>query len=135
MRIVMDTNVLVSALLSPNGSPARVLALVMDGKVELCVDVRIFAEYEEVLNRSRFKFRRESIDKVLLFIKHETQWLMPTPVDIEMPDADDIPFYETALFADAYRLVTGNKVHFPDEDWIVLPAKFLEEYHKLRHDS
>ena len=56
MRIVLDTNVLVSALLSPHGAPAAVLQLVVTGRVVLCFDARVLSEYREVLRREKFDF-------------------------------------------------------------------------------
>lgn len=55
IRIVLDTNVLLSALLNPQGAPAQVLLLtVLEPDIQLCVSDEIFAEYEEVLHRPKF---------------------------------------------------------------------------------
>jgi putative PIN family toxin of toxin-antitoxin system len=53
-RVVLDTNVIVSALLQPLGLPARILLLFLNDVVQLCVTGDVFAEYEEVLRRPRF---------------------------------------------------------------------------------
>ena len=56
MRIVLDTNVLVSGLLTPFGSSGEIVRMVFSGELILCIDARILSEYKEVLNRPKFKF-------------------------------------------------------------------------------
>ena len=69
MKIVLDTNVLVSGLLQSQGNPAQVLSLVLAGAVQICHDERILAEYKEVLARPRFKFEPKRIREVLAKIQ------------------------------------------------------------------
>ena len=56
MLAVIDTNILVSALWSRNGAPARILSLIISGELIPCYDYRILCEYREVLTRPKFKF-------------------------------------------------------------------------------
>lgn len=128
MRIVLDTNVLVSALLNPNGKPASVLRLVLGREVVLCVDARIFSEYRHVLMRPRFGFRLAYVEALLAFIEYEAISVTPSPLDVAFPDTDDLPFYETALAAKARYLVTGNQVHYPKVEWIITPAVFVNTF-------
>jgi putative PIN family toxin of toxin-antitoxin system len=113
MKIVLDTNVLVSALLSPFGKPASVLASILSGGIEICLDERIFAEYREVLNRPEFRFPKPQIEALLDFFEREGFFVLSPPLSILLPDSDDIPFLEVAVEASADALVTGNKRHYP----------------------
>lgn len=65
MKIVLDTNVIVSGLLKSQGNPAEVLTLALAGAVQVCYDKLIFAEYAEVLARPRFKFDSKRVSEVL----------------------------------------------------------------------
>jgi len=65
MKIVLDTNIVVSGLLQSQGNPARVLTLALVGALQVCHDKRILAEYSEVLARRRFKFDEERVREVL----------------------------------------------------------------------
>lgn len=100
MKIVLDTNVVVSGLLQSLGNPAQVLLLALAGAVQVCHDERILAEYAEVLARPHFKFDPKRVREVLT--KLETDGL---PVDasdqsdLKLPDPDDEPFLAVALAA------------------------------------
>lgn len=113
MRIVLDTNVLVSAFLSPDGAPAQVLTLVLGGEVDLLFDARILAEYEEVLARPRFKLDADDVAEVLRQLEAEGERIAAAPVERQLPDPDDQPFLEVALAGRADAIVTGNPRHFP----------------------
>lgn len=128
MRIVLDTNVLVSALLNPNGAPAAVLAGVLSGGITLLLDNRILFEYEEVLNRPTFGFDIGETRALLDFLGAESENVLAPPVSIELADPGDTPFYEGAVSANARFLVTGNLKHYPEKEWIVSPRHFLKAY-------
>lgn len=132
MRIVLDTNVFVSGLLSPFGPPAEILRLVSAGSVTLCLDARILTEYEEVLARPRFSFDPDAVAALLDYIDERGQTVAARPLDVRLPDPDDEPFLEVALAYGSECLVTGNTAHFPPEtrsDMPVLsPAEFIELY-------
>ncbi len=129
-RIILDTNVLVSALHSSNGNEALVLRLALSGAFKIGVSPAILSEYSEVLERPRFKFSRHQIDA--LFSQLETQAKLVDPAQtLEIsPDESDNRFLECAELIDAEFLVTGNKRHFP-EVWkgtkIVNAREFLEQ--------
>lgn len=130
MKIVLDTNVLVSGLLSPNGIPAQILNLIQSKKVILLIDTRILSEYSAVLRRPKFKFKDEWINPVLDFIKMESETVVPEPVYMDFPDPDDKMFWEVAKSGNALYIVSGNTRHFPDDPLVVTPAEFFEKYVK-----
>ncbi|MBI4229249.1 MAG: putative toxin-antitoxin system toxin component, PIN family [Planctomycetes bacterium] len=113
MRIVLDTNVLVSGLLSPYGPPGELVRMAAAGRLILCHDARILAEYREVLARPKFGFDREHVDAVLVQIHAAGEAVAAGPLPRRLPDPDDEPFLEVALAAGAACLVTGNLRHFP----------------------
>lgn len=113
MRIVLDTNVLVSGLLSPWGAPAVVVRLAVAGELQLAVDPRIVDEYREVLSRPRFGFDPEDVRTILEHLTRESRWVSCRPLPTTLPDPDDEVFLEVALAAGADALVTGNSRHFP----------------------
>jgi putative PIN family toxin of toxin-antitoxin system len=130
MLVVLDTNVLVSALLSPFGPPARVLDLALSGEIRLAYDDRLMAEYREVLARSKFGFAPEDVADLLAFLEADGEPVTARPLPPELPDADDLPFLEVAAQAEA-TLITGNTAHYPTSfrgSVVVLtPAEFLNQ--------
>jgi len=115
MRLwVIDTNVVVSGLLSPHGPSARVLDAVLDGRVKLVYDARILAEYRDVLRRPRLKLARDKITASLNGLQGQTM-VTPSPLAVASPDADDIVFIEAALTTTDKTIVTGNLADYPPE--------------------
>lgn len=113
MKIVLDTNVLVSALLRPQSLPGRVLDLVLARQVALALDVRIFTEYQDVLLRPEFAFSRERVSDLLQFVWQVSERVQAAPLSIRLPDPDDVMFIEVAVSALTDTVVTGNLKHFP----------------------
>jgi uncharacterized protein len=131
MRIVLDTNVLVSALLNPFGKPAVILGLVVEEKVTVCFDARIMAEYFEVLNRPNFGFSSGDVGLLLDFIKETGSLYTPHTATPSLRDPSDAPFAQMCLASNADALVTGNIRHFPGKIGrtpVVNPAGFLERF-------
>lgn len=132
MRVVLDTNVLVSGLLSPFGLPGEIVRLVASGAVTLCFDARILAEYEEVLARPRFGFDPDSVAAFIDYRDFAGETVAAEPLPVRLPDEDDEPFLEVALACGADCLVTGNLAHFPDNTRagvaLLSPAEFVERY-------
>jgi len=140
MKIVLDTNIVVSGLLQSQGNPAQVLTLVLSGAVEVYHDDRILAEYAEVLARPRFKFDPKRIREVLN--KIETDGLAidaSEESNLNLPDPDDEPFLAVALAASADFLVTGNLADYPPDKRrgcaVVSPAAFMEHWRKLQDED
>jgi len=140
MKIVLDTNIVVSGLLSSQGNPAQVLTLALAGAVQACYDERILAEYAEVLARSRFKFDPKRVREVLN--KIETDGLAVDASgesNLDLPDVDDEPFLAVALAVSADFLVTGNLSDYPPDKrrgcTVVSPAAFMEHWRKLQSEG
>lgn len=132
MRVVIDTNVIVSAFLSPYGAPAEILRMAVSGDLDVCFDSRIISEYEEVLKRPKFSFNRESVDDFIDYIRHSGHLSSSEPVSCKLLDSDDEPFIEVAAASKAYYLITGNVKHYPSGSYkgvkIVTPSDFLKKY-------
>ena len=112
MRIVPDTNVLVSALLSPHGPSARILDRSLTGEMTLLVDDRILGAYRCVLPRAKFGFNAPDVRILLTTLEALAEGVSALPVSLELPDSDDLPFLEVAHAGKADALVTGNTRHF-----------------------
>jgi putative PIN family toxin of toxin-antitoxin system len=113
IRVVLDTNVLVSALLQPKSIPAEVLVLALSGKVQLCISDDVFAEYDEVIRRPNLKRPIDVIEMTLEAIRMMARWVKPAARAEACSDPDDNIFLECAEAAHADFLVTGNLRHFP----------------------
>ncbi|HHY06093.1 MAG TPA: putative toxin-antitoxin system toxin component, PIN family [Clostridia bacterium] len=124
LKAVIDTNVLVSALLSPSGKPAKVLDNVLNGSVVMCYDSRMIAECQAVLLRPKFGFAKKLVQQVLSFIIYSGLSIVPISIEAVFTDEDDKKFYEVAKTAEAY-LVTGNVKRFPEEPRVMTPQEFL----------
>ena len=110
---VVDTNVLVSGLLSPFGPPGRIVDALLSRRLRLALDDRIEAEYRDVVARPRLsvaRLRQEAFPATLQFQHH----VAPTPWPYRRPpDEDDTMFLEVALQTSALTVVTGNRRHYP----------------------
>lgn len=112
--LVLDTNVLVSALLSPFGAPGRICDLVLARDFRLAYDDRILLEYERVLLRAKFGFDQRRVEAMLaVFVFQENVSSKPWPLG-PLPDPDDAIFLEVAHTVSA-TLVTGNLRHYPEK--------------------
>ena len=112
-RVVLDTNIIVSALLVPAGTQAAVLLLALQGHVALYVSSPILAEYEEVLRRPRLKLTPQHIQEALAGIRKVAHHVTPTQTLSISAHESDNRFLECADAAQADYLVTGNTRHFP----------------------
>lgn len=127
MLVVIDTNILVSSLWSKSGIPAKIMSLVICGRLVPCYDYRILCEYKNVLSRPIFKFSPSEINALLDFIKHSGRSVIAEPLDDEFVDEEDKKFYEVAKHCGA-TLITGNIKHFPSDEIIMTANDFLEKY-------
>ncbi|HYV07854.1 MAG TPA: putative toxin-antitoxin system toxin component, PIN family [Blastocatellia bacterium] len=112
-RIVLDTNVVVSAHLRARGLEAFVLDLALASKLQLYVSPNILEEYEGVLRRPRFGIDPKKVTESIRLIKKRSKTVKPTHKSTISPDPDDNKFLECAEAAGAGYLVTGNRKHFP----------------------
>lgn len=126
---VIDTNVIVSALLSHNiqSSTYIVFDAILNGKITPIYNEDILNEYLEVLSRDKFPFQKEDIDMVATLIMRSGLKLERTKdIDEIFPDTKDIVFYEVAMSKDDAYLVTDNIKHFPKKPFVVTPAEMVE---------
>ena len=113
LRLVMDTNILVSAALKPDGLQRTVLLLAITKPARLYVTAAVLAEYREVLARPEFKIRKGLRQRLLQLIKSHAQLVTPVGFLRAAKDPDDNKFLECAEAARADYLITGNQRHFP----------------------
>jgi putative PIN family toxin of toxin-antitoxin system len=125
---VLDTNIIVSALLSPQGLPAKLLNLVLNKKLTMVYDNSIFVKYLEVLNRDKFMLDKELVNLIIDFISKEGEYIIAEFQDVQFIDEGDKIFYEVYEGGDVDYLITGNKKHFPNEKSIVTAREFFNEY-------
>ena len=111
-RVVLDTNVVVSALLKPQGREDQVLRLALAGRLLLCVSPQVLAEYGRVLSSPKFKFQPEEVATALRQLEKAGSLFRPERILKISDDEPDNRFYECADAAQAAFLVTGNLRHF-----------------------
>ena len=126
---VIDTNVLVSAMLKWKSIPGKILELTFNGLIVPLVNDEILKEYREVLSRPKFKLTREIVDDLINGIMENSVFANEQSLDEYLPDPKDRVFYEVVMEErkneDAY-LVTGNIKHFPIRPYIVTPREMLD---------
>lgn len=129
IRVVLDTNVVVSALLKPQGAEAATLVLVLKGIVAVGISEPLLAEYKEVLSRPKFKRPAEVVTGLLEDITSIGHVVRPRHTLAVIPHESDNRFLECAETFKAHFLITGNKRHFPHR-WkairIVNAREFIE---------
>jgi len=129
VRVVLDTNVIVSAVLTPDGPCARIVDLLAAGALTVCADDRILAEHDEVLRRPALKIDPGNIEGLLDLVRSAALPVAALPLDVSLPDPDDLLFLEVATAAQAV-LVTGNDRHYPRHSRfdvrILSPREFLD---------
>ena len=125
---VIDTNVIVSALLSSEGNsnPTVVLRETLRGRITPLYNEEILDEYREVLSRDKFNLQKQNVDTVINHVKRSGLKLERTKALNEVfPDPKDIVFYEVTLSKDDAYLVTGNIKHFQQKPFVVTPAEMV----------
>ena len=125
---VIDTNVIVSALLSSEGNsnPTVVLRETLRGRITPLYNEEILDEYREVLSRDKFNLQKQNVDTVINHVKRSGLKLERTKALNEVfPDPKDVVFYEVTLSKDDAYLVTGNIKHFPKKPFVVSPAEMV----------
>ena len=113
MRVVLDTNVLISACWKPGGNESQVVALA--GKFIVCISDAIEAEYREVAHREKFAKHRECLETLIVSIVKAAHRVQPVPTCAACSDPDDNQLLDCALAANAQYIITGNLRHFPAE--------------------
>lgn len=130
MKVVVDTNVLVSGLLCPYSPSGEIVRMLSSGDPLLCFDARILTEYRDVLPRPKFRLDPVKVSVFLDFIEYHGEVSAGAPLSKPLPDRDDEPFLEVAVAGRLECLVTGNISHFPSDRRagvkVVTPRQFLE---------
>lgn len=130
---VIDTNVIVSALLKEGSIPWQILDLVVEEKIIPVFNKEIMAEYEEVLIRNKFGFSPAKIKMTLSLIEDFGREMDPVEIQEKFIHEDDAKFFKIVMSSrilDETYLVTGNIKHFPERDFVVTPAQMLEIINK-----
>ena len=126
----VDTNVIVSALLSKkeNAATVNVIRAMLSGRFIPLYHKEIMEEYEDVLHRNKFHFDEETLQVVLKAVRQYGIEVFPKPTGEILIDMDDLIFYEVAMEKrdDGAFLVTGNQKHYPIRDFIVTPAEMMQ---------
>lgn len=127
--VVIDTNVLVSALLSKhdNAATVQILEAVFNGIIIPVFNDEIIDEYTDVLQRPKFKFDNALVQLLISAIKAHGIFTNQLTTNVTLPDPKDLVFYEVVMAKreDNAYLVTGNSKHFPHEPFIVTPNELL----------
>ncbi len=124
---VIDTNVLVSALMSgnPESNSLKIIRAITEEMIVPLYNDEILEEYSEVLSREKFHFLPEDIRDAINLLKEVGVESNRIEEHEDMPDPKDVVFYEVSLSKDGAYLVTGNKKHFPIKTTVVSPAEMI----------
>ena len=125
---VVDTNVLVSAMLKPKSIPGQIIAEVLTGRIIPILNDAMLEEYEEVLQREKFHFDDKKVRILLEELCKRAVFVEGEQVEGDFPDPKDIVFYEVLMGqrkSDEAYLVTGNLKHFPERYYIVSPREMF----------
>jgi putative PIN family toxin of toxin-antitoxin system len=129
IKVVIDTNILVSALWTNDGKPAKVISLLQSGEIVPYYNAEILQEYIDVLFRPKFKFNRVDIEVLLLRIVRDGISVTAAPTEVHFTDKTDQKFYEVAVQCGA-KLITGNLKHFPKDGIAVSAGDFIQNLEK-----
>lgn len=125
---VIDTNVIVSALITKNSEAAtiHVIRAVLNGQVVPVYNKAILREYEEVLKRKKFHLDESVVDSLISYFMAFGVEEEQIHTDLVFPDEDDRVFYEVSLSNDDAYLVTGNLKHYPRTIKVLTPSEFVK---------
>ena len=127
--VVIDTNVLVSAVLKSHSVPGSIVELAFDGPIIPILNEAIEKEYREVLSLPKFHLPEDLIEGIMRTFHKRAIYVDAEHLDVELPDPKDLVFYEVVMEErkeeEAY-LVTGNIRHFPNRPFIVTPREMLD---------
>ena len=129
IKVVIDTNVVVSANLVDEGPSAAILSLAIQKQIQMCISPAVLAEYEEVLSRPRLKFDPARIKNFLAVIRGTSELVNPAITLKISSDESDNRFYECAEAGQVDYLITGNTGDFPKDHGptkITTPRDFLD---------
>ena len=126
---VIDTNVLVSAMLKWDSFPGNVMELIFSGTIIPLLNYSIRKEYREVLLRPKFHWTEDIVEVILSEIDRFGIYVDAEKLNVELPDPKDRIFYEVVMEgrkSENVYLVTGNNKHFPEQPYVVTPRQMIE---------
>ena len=131
LKVVFDTNVIVSAMLHKQGVPALLVKLALSRKIHPVYSPHLMLEYDEVLRRKKFRLPKKDVDEILGDLRNVGIEVFPTQtITLITKDPQDNRILEASLEAKADYIITGNRKHFPFAKFkktrIVTPREFLE---------
>jgi len=127
LKCVLDTNIILSAILSYEGYPARIFDAVVEKEIKIYITEEIIDEYKDVLSRDYFKISHEKVGRTINIIRKLGEMIIAETSDFLMEDESDRVFYDAAQNAEAW-LVTGNIRHYPKKEFIITPAGFCRKF-------
>jgi len=130
MNVVLDTSVMISAMVNAKGSAAKIVSLILDGDITIVYDNSIIFEYIEVLSKKSFGFNIEMINDIIYFIRCEGTFIKAEKLDVIFHDEPNKKFYEVYMAGEADYLITGNRKHFPADAAVIIPGEFIKIYEK-----
>jgi putative PIN family toxin of toxin-antitoxin system len=125
-KVVLDTNVLVSALWSNNGNPHEIVKSIFTNEITPYYNDDIIEEYHEVLSRTKLKFPEDKVESLMQEIKNNGVKANSVTSNLTFADESDRKFYDIAKTNEA-TLITGNLKHYPCESFIMNPSDFLQQ--------
>jgi len=127
----LDTHVIVSGLLSPDGPPGRLVDAAMARQLRFALDDRIVREYRSVLARPKFGFKTADLALLFGILAHQHHLAVPPLEGLRAAEAADTKFLEVAAAIESRVLVTGNTKHYPESGRghvrVLTPAEALVE--------
>lgn len=126
---IIDTNVLVSAMLKTASVPGQVMSEALNGDIIPVLNDGIISEYEDVLNRPKFRFDKRAVCVFMNEIKKRAVYTDAGAIDEDIPDPKDVVFYAVLMEkrkGDEAYLVTGNLKHYPIRTYIVTPREMMD---------
>jgi putative PIN family toxin of toxin-antitoxin system len=129
-KVVLDTNVLVSALWSNDGNPHEVVKSIFKNEIVPYYNDDIIEEYQEVLSRTKLNFPDDKVQSLMQEIKNNGIKASSVPSKITFADESDRKFYDLAKTNEAL-LITGNLKHYPSESFIMNPNDFLHQFRSV----
>ena len=123
-QVVVDTNVLISAALTPQGNANNIMELISYNQLQLIYSEDILREYKRVLSYEKLGLSPETQSKIIEGVNKRGKLIKPKVSSINLPHEDDRIFYDAAKESGA-TLITGNIKHFPTDSAIMTPANFL----------
>jgi len=130
IRVVLDTNVLISGVLFKDGTEAKILQLAERGRISVFVSLEILVEFVDVISRRKFQLTTQEILAATEYLLSFVRIREPASVvTIPVRDPEDVKFLECARDARAHFLITGDKDLLTIREFantqILSPSKFV----------